>query len=161
MGIAGEVISTKTNPFHEGDNLFTVPGRGGKPMDSNRFSDDIPNLHPGVQRRVGVLKDHLNHCTKGQEFVSRQGVQWLPAKQYLTFIRTQQSQEEFSQGRFAASRFTCQAQCLPSIKAEGNSVDRLQGKRTGKRTGFHGKELLYISCFNQGCIHAYFQQRTE
>ena len=59
MGIAGGVLGVESDIFHQLEDpvaalLFCLI----QFLDIQRFSDDVLHGHTGIQRRIGILKDH-------------------------------------------------------------------------------------------------------
>ena len=60
MGIPGHVIGLEPDVSQKSfDPIMPFPGFG-QVVNPQRLSDDLPDAQPGIERRVGILEDHLH-----------------------------------------------------------------------------------------------------
>ena len=81
-------------------------------MDPERFRDDFQNVPSGIERSVGILKDHLHLPAQGSKSSFRQVCDLLSAKLDAAAGRRHQLQNRHSDGCFTAAAFAHQADRL-------------------------------------------------
>src|SRR5579875_2405737 len=89
-----------------------------------RLGDDVAHAKARVQRRIGILKDHLQAAAIGTQLAARQMVNTLAPKADLAGRRFDQFKDRLAGGRFAATRLTDQPEGLARCPVERNAVDR-------------------------------------
>ena len=70
MGITPGVLPGQANPFQNGIDIIVGFFLGSdNVVGKQRLGDDIPHRHPGVQGRIGILKDHLHLLAQGLQLL--------------------------------------------------------------------------------------------
>ena len=66
MGVAVGVLLGEPHPLQHGvDDVVGLVLPLYNAVGQERLGDDIPDRHPGVQGRVGVLENHLHFLSQG------------------------------------------------------------------------------------------------
>ena len=146
MRVALEVLDLQSHDPHQLLDPFLQFLSARQTVGDQRLGDDVQHGHARVQRRVGVLEDHLHvpadlpqpalvqlgdvdRCVGGLELEIDRAVGGLDG-----------TQDAPAQSRLAAAGLAYQAKCLPFVDVEVDPVDRLDvtgdaGAETPSRSG--------------------------
>ena len=116
-----------------------------------RLGDDVAGRHPGVQRRVGVLEDHLHAAAELQQFLAAQANGSMPSKLHGALVRTLQHQQCAGQRGLAAAGLADQAEGLAALEVEGDAVERAQPLLAGVG---HAERLAQVADLEQVLRHS-------
>jgi len=123
-------------------------------MGCQRLAHDGGDGHPGVEGREGVLEHHLEIPSRPAKLLASEGQQVLLPEQHLPGGYRQKPQHRPSGGGLAAARLAHEAQGLPFVQVEGNSVHRLHmGRNALQKPRPHGEMLLQVSDVKQAVRH--------
>jgi hypothetical protein len=111
--------------------------RGADPVDPQRLGHDVEHPHPGVQRLVRVLEDHLHPAAHASQLAARQAAQVAALHQHLASARRQQPQQQVGGGRLARAGLADDGQHLARRHLEADAVHRPDGRG---RAEAHGVE---------------------
>ena len=113
------------------------------------FGDDLGNGHAGVQRRVGVLEDHLSPFFQIQQSLPLDVGHILSIEEDLTGSGGIKLQNRTAAGGFTAAGLAYKSQCFAFGNGEGHIVHGFQ------RALFTRREILAeVFDFNQILTHA-------
>ena len=93
----------------------------------HRLADDVANRHAGVERRVGVLEDHLHLAPHLAQLLALQLAQVLAIEEHLAAGGAIELQDGAAGGRLAAARFADQAQGLAALDRKVQPVNGAYG----------------------------------
>ena len=96
-------------------------------MNDQRLRDDVFGPHPRIERRVRVLKDHLEAPPALTQSAFIEPAQVLAFEKNLARGRLNQLQDGAAQGRFPRSAFTDHAESLSAPHLEAHAVDGFDG----------------------------------
>ena len=96
-------------------------------MDRVGLADDRADRLARVQRRVGVLEDHLHLAAHRLQRRALDVRDVLPVKAHFAGGRLQQSRDQARGGALATARLADDAQRLAALHVEADAVDRLHG----------------------------------
>ncbi len=94
-------------------------------MDQRRFTDDLVNPQPRIQAGVRILKNHLYLQPRIVLAARAQAVAILTINQHLPRRRRQQTADDTSQRRFAATGFAYQADYLAGHDMQIDGIQSL------------------------------------
>ena len=133
-----------------------------------RLANDVFDYPARIQRRIGILKNHLDAFAQFQASgasVSRMGIHTV--KVHAAARGLVQTHHEFGHGAFAATGLSHQRQGFAFFNLKGHAIDGLQKQlglalnHTGQQTGRHVKCHCQVGHRNQGpcrpaglCRHA-------
>jgi hypothetical protein len=116
--------------------------------------DDLANAHVRIERRVGVLKDHLHVASRPAQLRSGLADEVRSAEGDLTARRAIELQDCAPGRALAAPALADEAEGLAPLDVEGDSVDGLDdaGRAVEKHAG-PGREIhLQIVDPDQGAL---------
>ena len=152
VGVAVQVVLLQADlPDQLRDPGFDL--RLGHLLQPHRLGDDAGDGHPGVQRGVGVLEDHLHFAPPGLNglFVQRRDV-GAPVEDLPPGGPVQPHQRP-PDGGLAAAGFAHQAEGLAGVQLEGHVVHGLQLPAPPEQVVAHGEIHLQGFDFDQGLGH--------
>src|SRR4051794_14470120 len=92
-------------------------------MNSSRFADGIADREPRVERRVRVLKDHLDALADPAQIATRKGQQVAAVQDDAPSFRLGETDHAARQGGLATTGLADNPQHLTSRHRDGNPVD--------------------------------------
>jgi hypothetical protein len=98
-------------------------GAHGNTEISQRLADDVAHRKARVQRRIGILKDHLHLPAEGPYVAFGQAVNARAAEPNLAGGRIDQLEDRLADRRFTAAAFADKTQRLAGLDVEGDIVD--------------------------------------
>ncbi len=130
MGIHGHALFDvlQSHGLEHGRSPFARLGASTQAMHQQRLHDLPPNLHVGIQRGHGVLKNHRDAVAPYVAQGRRAGPQQIGIPEdglagfYLCGRHRQQSEHGVEGDRLAAARFAHDAQGLAALNGEGDAV---------------------------------------
>ena len=96
----------------------------GHAVQFHRLADDLAHALAGIQRRVGILEDHLHLAPNRSELAPVPSDEFLAAEPHRARGRRRQLQDGPTQRRLSATGFADQAQCLTLVEGEAHAVHR-------------------------------------
>ena len=93
-------------------------------MDGKPFSDDLPDLHPWIERGVRILEDELHPAPKLSELGVRQAHQLLAVEANGPRSRLDQPEDAAPQRALAAAALADEAESFSAGYFEADSVNR-------------------------------------
>src|SRR5207237_2169163 len=93
-------------------------------MDLERFANDVADGHSWIQRRVGILEDHLHAAAHLAHVLATKPRQLDPVELHLAGRRLVELEDRASGGRLTASRLAHEAERLALLGEEIDPVDR-------------------------------------
>ena len=109
-------------------------------MHQHGLDEHLLNGEARIERGVGILKYDLHSLAKRQHFIGRQMLQVIVSKTNGSGSGINQFNYGTASGGLATSRFTNQAQRLPAMNLEVNTIDGLHKfSRAGPKTFAHGE----------------------
>jgi hypothetical protein len=93
-------------------------------MDQKRFTNDVANPHPWIQRTERILIDHLHAASQWAHLVWFEVSDVVPLELDQATGQGLHPQHSKCGSRFAASTFTHQAKGLAVPQLKGHAVDR-------------------------------------
>ncbi len=160
VGIPVEILLLEPHPTHELQHPPSELPRSNQTVNLQRLADDIPHPHPGIEGRLGVLKDHLHLPAEGEEFVFSQCIQPLSPKGDAPIRGGEQTHEQLGHRRLAAPRFPGQPQGLPFLQPEIDPVHGPQGPLLSQNPPPDRKQFGQPFALQQRGCHEQFTQRT-
>jgi hypothetical protein len=120
-------------------------------VDDEWLSHNPTNLHPWIQRSVGILKNNLHVPSLPAKFCLRKVQQVDSIKSNLARIRLDEAKNSSARRRFATSGFANQSESLSPENRKAYIIDRfyLSGHPTEK-TLSHREVLPEVSNFQKG-----------
>lgn len=94
-------------------------------MEVQRLADGVHNGHPGVQRGVGILEDHLHPLPEGQQLLALQMADVRSVKEDLACGGLIKTGDGTAQGALSAAGLAYQAECLMPVNVQVDLVYRL------------------------------------
>ena len=74
-------------------------------MDLKSFADNCAHAHPGIQRRIGILKDQLHLAPQMAQLRTRKRGQVTAVEEHAASRRLEELENQSSQRRFAGAGF--------------------------------------------------------
>mmetsp|Transcript_22885 Transcript_22885/g.38328 ORF Transcript_22885/g.38328 Transcript_22885/m.38328 type:complete len:434 (+) Transcript_22885:3121-4422(+) len=106
----------------------------------HRLGHLIGQLHLGVQRGKGILKDHLHIDPRGAQIAITQRHDVLAVQHDRAFLRIHQAQDRPTRCGFAKAAFAHKAQGLALVDGKGQVLDRMNiGHKTAKEAALDRK----------------------
>ncbi|MNV39439.1 hypothetical protein D3C71_1310200 [compost metagenome] len=132
--------------------LFLLSGRNL--VDIHNLANRLGNSKARVQRGVRILKDDLHFAPQRLHFFLRIVQNVLSSIDHLPLRRLHQSQHHSSGCGFAAAALSHQAECLPFMDREADSVNRFDcSNRFGQDAMLNWKMFLQILDLQQFLSH--------
>src|SRR5690606_21635411 len=105
---------------------FLFPtGAGADRVDVERLADDLPHRKAWIERRVRVLKDHLELAAQGEELLLGAAHEILAAVEDASVGRFLEPHESPPERRLPAAAFPDQAERLARDQVEADALDCL------------------------------------
>ena len=89
---------------------------------AQRFGKDVLDLHLGIERRTGILKDHLDIAAILPRFFSRKRCDFLILKENLALRRLMKLHERLDQRTLAAAALAHDAESFPLAQGETHII---------------------------------------
>src|SRR6516225_2415359 len=116
--------------------------RGGYSMDGQRLADNLAGRHAGIERRLGVLINHL-HLTPIRQHLRRvETSDVLAANEDLPVGRLEQFQQGSTDGRLAAAALADEPQGFSPIDMKRDAVDSVDPAGNAREYAFVQREML-------------------
>ena len=125
MRVAAGVVGVQPDDAQQLLDAFAARLPLGQVVDDQRLADDAADGHARVQRRVGVLEDHLHLAAEVTQLVSLHLHQVATVEQDLAGGRPVELEDRPPDGRFPAAALAYQAERLAAADGERHVVDRL------------------------------------
>ena len=143
---AGKFVGEATGPGRVHAHLthdlgHLVPHFGGgklREMEAHGFLQNLAHGHARVERRVGVLEDHLHLAPVGQHVRVAQVVEASAPEEDFSAGGRVQAEDRASQGGFAAAGLTHHGEDLAGVDVQTHGVDGLD--RGGGEIGYAAGE---------------------
>src|SRR5450830_617458 len=103
------VFRIESNRAQQFLNTLPALGNGSNTEDVHRFFDDVSYGHPWIERRIRILKDHLQFTANLAHGFVRQGAQVLVTVGNGARRRRIQTHDGPADSRFTATRLTDQS----------------------------------------------------
>ena len=136
VGIAVQVILLQAHALHQLAHAV-VDVLCVHALVAQRLADDAGHGHAGVQRRVGILEDHLHAAAVGQHLLFIKGCDVRAVQQNLARRGLVQAHDGAADGGLSAAGLAHQAEGLARIEVEADVV--------------HGLERLFL--LKEGAAH--------
>ena len=94
-------------------------------MDQQRLGNEVAGPDARIQRRIGVLEDHLDLAPVRQNLARQQRVDALAIDENGAGGRRHHPHDEAGEGRFSAAAFADEPEGLTGLHVEADVVDRL------------------------------------
>jgi hypothetical protein len=118
-----------------------------------RLGHDRPDGHARVERRVRVLKDHLDPPPERMQLGRAEPSDILSVEDDAASRRRVQAYDRLGERRLAAAGFTDQSERLTALDAERHAVDRANvANGAAKQPGVDGEVLDHIIEFEQFAV---------
>ena len=98
-------------------------GTLGHLVDPQRLGDDLADPHPGVERLVGVLEDHLHLAAKPTQPPAGEPADLLAVEHDATSARGEEAHQQVAGGRLPAAGLPHQGEHLAAAELEADAVD--------------------------------------
>jgi hypothetical protein len=98
-------------------------GRGHDLVEGDHLFEQLLDREPRVERRIGVLEDHLDASPERHELAVALAGQLLAVVVDLSLARWMQLNDALAEGRLAAARFADDAQDLALGDVEVHAID--------------------------------------
>ena len=125
MGVAGRVFAVQTDPPHQLQYTVLALFAGIHFVYIQRLADNIGNGHTGIQRGIGILKNHGGFLPELVNVLF--AFHGLAPVAYFTRCGFIQMQNRAPYGGFAAAGLPYQSQRLPLLNRERYVVHSFQG----------------------------------
>ena len=112
---------------HEGSDAGVDVGGAAHAVDEERLGECIENSHTRVQRSVGVLEDHLEIATRGEDVGGVTGGEILAGENHGAAGGGDELENGAGEGGFAAAGFADEAEDFATGDAESDAVDGFDG----------------------------------
>ena len=96
-------------------------------LDAERGAHDLANGVPGIQRRIGILEDHLHVAPQRPQLRILEMADVAPFEGDLPAGRLEQPSQQPGRRTLAASRLTDDRERLSALDREVHPVHRLNG----------------------------------
>ena len=103
-------------------------------MDDERLLDDLPRPHPGIQRRIRILKNDLHVAPRRAQPAAREAEHVLAPKNHRPRCRFDQPEQAAAGRRLAAARFSDETEGLALLDIEADVV-HARGRSSRGGTG--------------------------
>ena len=126
VGVAGGVLAVQADVAHQLQNaLLTLLLAGVELVHVQRLTDDVGDRHAGIQRGVGILKDHGGLLAELLDVLL--ALDGLAVEDHLSGGGLVQVQNRAAHGGLAAAGLAHQAQRLALVDGEGDVIHGLEG----------------------------------
>src|SRR5918995_2630739 len=120
MWIAAQLLGIETDQFQQLDDPIDFRASRRPVKNAHRPTNDIDYPHARVQRRIGILKNHLNLLAQFANRLMGKAENVSPIKVNLAGGGRDQPGNESRRGRFATAAFTDKTENLALRDSEGN-----------------------------------------
>ncbi len=123
---------------------------GREPESDQRFGDRFTYPHAGIERGLGILKDHLQITPPSAKLPPCQGEEVEPREADRPRRGLDQARDQTTEGRLAATRFPDQSERLSGFEVEIDVGDRAHPRtRSAKPSGTRPELLAELTHFEQ------------
>src|SRR5262245_6641079 len=136
--------------FQKLGNMVVALGRLDSFMNCQRLTNDRPDAHARIQRRIRILKYDLHVTAALPKFLLAEFQQIDTVKSDFAGIRLDQAKNSASRGGLPTSRFSNDTKCLTTADGKTHVIYRLhRGCWSRKNAWAHREILLQIPDFKQ------------
>ena len=128
--IAVVVLRLEPHPVHQLLNLAAELRPGCQPVQLQRIPDDLPDALAGVERRVGVLEDHLDLAPHWAKILAGEPDHLLAAVLDGAGGRLEQLDDRPAERRLAAAGLADQPEGLALVQGDADVVDGLDARHS-------------------------------
>ena len=125
VGVAGAVSSTEADPVEKLQHPVVDLLRCHLRVDPHRLADDAADGMAGIQRRIGVLEDHLHPRSEFAQLLFAEVREFDVAQPDLPGRRAMELEHSPSGGGFAAPALADQPKRFAREELEAHAIDRL------------------------------------
>ena len=123
-------------------------------MDEKGLADGASGAPAGVERRVGVLEDHLDFAPERLQLIAAVPQDVFPIDEDLSRRGILQPHDQPPQGRLPAAAFPHEAERLPPVHLEVHAVDGLHNVvLAAEKPAPNGKMFPHTADVNQYVSH--------
>jgi hypothetical protein len=122
------MLGLEPHPLHQLLDLAAKLGPRGEAVELERVADDLPHPLAWVERRIGVLEDHLDLAADRAEALPREPDQLLAAELDRARRRLEQLDDGSAERRLAAAGLAHEAEGLALVEGEADVVDGLDAR---------------------------------
>ncbi len=123
--IAVDEALAEPHGLHQLANAIALPVARGEPERLDRLGDDLPDGHARVERRVGILEDHLHVLPRAAQLRAGQLRDVDVPEHHAPARRFHEPQHRAAERRLAASRLSDEPERFARLDLERHAVDRL------------------------------------
>jgi len=127
VGVAAHLLPREPHLFHEPGRLLVALPSGRDAVNQQRLPDGAAGAAARVERRIGVLEDHLDLAPEGFQLLPAVAQDVLALEQDLSGSRGLEPDDKPAQRGLAAPALAHEAQGLPAVDGKVHPVDGLDG----------------------------------